>query len=398
MTNNSIAISVKNLTKVYPSDLTPFSVALFFLGLKKGRVIFKDLSFEIVSGKVVGLIGANGAGKSTLLRILAGKASPTKGDVYIRGSVLAILQIATGLQDELTGRQTIQLLGNMYGLSNSDIDSRIDSIIEFSQLTNFIDNPIRTYSAGMRARLAFSIVTSVDFDILIIDEALSVGDVGFAQKCRERMRYLCKLGKTVIIVSHSMSVIEELCDVVMWLEDGKIHNSNTPSQIIEAYRLSMLMRAELEFSRQYANRNRNVTSTPELKILGLSLKNRFRENAKVLVVGMQALIEAEIYSMYDEIFISMVLKITRVDGALVAIEKVNNVKLERGRNRVEINMDELRLGRYAYECALILKNISDSKLAERVAIFSVEENRCSYNPGYFQKVSWREIDKSISRR
>jgi lipopolysaccharide transport system ATP-binding protein len=398
VTNNLIAISVRNLTKVYPSDLTPLSVALFFLGLKKGRVIFKDLSFDIVSGKVVGLIGSNGAGKSTLLRILAGKSAATKGNVYVKGSVLAILQIATGLQDELTGRENIQLLGAMYGLTRSEIESRIDSIIEFSQLINSIDNPIRTYSAGMRSRLAFSIVTSVDFDILIIDEALSVGDVGFAQRCRERMRSLCRLGKTVIIVSHSMPAMRELCDIVMWLENGKIHNNNIPSQVIEAYRLSMLMRAEIEFSRQYANRNRNVKIISEVEILSLLFSDKSRENAKVLLVGKPVLIESHVYSLYDEAFINMVLKITRVDGALVAIEKVNNIKLKKGRNRVEINMDELRLGRYAYECALILKNTAGSIIAERVTIFSVEENGCSYNPGYFQQVGWREINTSISQQ
>ena len=185
-------------------------------------LVLDDISFDIDKGEVVGIIGKNGAGKSTLLKIIAGVLKPTSGKVTVEGNIVPMLELGSGFDPELSGKENIYLNGAILGYSKEFLESKYDEILEFSELGQFIEMPIRNYSSGMLMRLAFSIATVVQPEILIVDEILAVGDEGFQKKSRARMMELMGGGTTVLFVSHNLSQIEEMCDRVIWLEDHEI--------------------------------------------------------------------------------------------------------------------------------------------------------------------------------
>ena len=205
------------------NSLKEYAVAFLEHRLKYEEFqVLDDISFHVNKGEVVGIIGRNGAGKSTLLKIIAGVLKPTEGEVTVRGNIVPMLELGSGFDFELTGRENIFLNGAILGYSKEFLESKYDEILEFSELGHFIDMPIRNYSSGMMTRLAFSVATVVQPEILIVDEILSVGDEGFQNKSKARMMELMSGGTTVLFVSHSIDQIEEMCDRVVWLEDHKI--------------------------------------------------------------------------------------------------------------------------------------------------------------------------------
>ncbi len=182
----------------------------------------KDLSFEIKQGERVGIIGKNGAGKSTLLKLLSRITEPTQGRIELLGKISAMLEVGTGFNPELTGRENVYLNGAILGMSKTEIDNKFDQIVEFSEIGKFIDTPVKRYSSGMYVRLAFSVASHLDPDILIIDEVLAVGDQKFRQKCLDRMNEIARGNKTILCVSHQMNVIRELCDRVIVIQNGEL--------------------------------------------------------------------------------------------------------------------------------------------------------------------------------
>lgn len=204
----------------------------------EGRVVVRALSnlnFTINNGDRVGILGHNGAGKSTLLRVLSGVYEPTNGEMRTNGSVGSLIDICLGIDAEATGRENLYIRGGLLGLTREQITNKLDEIIEFSQLGEFIDMPLRTYSTGMHLRLAFSVSTIVRPDILIMDEWLSVGDENFKQKAEERMTELVKATRILIIASHSERLILDNCNRVIWLEHGKVKMDGDPQKIVELY-------------------------------------------------------------------------------------------------------------------------------------------------------------------
>lgn len=194
-----------------------------------------DVKFHVEKGEVVGLIGSNGAGKSTLLKIVSGVMKPTKGSVTVNGSIAPMIELGAGFDAELTARENIYLNGAVLGYSKEFIDNKFDEIVEFSELIDFLDVPIKNYSSGMIAKLAFSIATIVDPEVLIVDEILSVGDIKFQEKSRNKMMSMINGGTTVLYVSHSLESIRELCTKVVWLEHGKIKMIGDPEEVIDSY-------------------------------------------------------------------------------------------------------------------------------------------------------------------
>jgi ABC-type polysaccharide/polyol phosphate transport system ATPase subunit len=196
----------------------------------------KNVSFEVPHGKVLGVVGANGAGKSTLMRTVAGILPPTSGRVEVNGRVSTLLSLGVGFNRKLTGRQNVVLGGLAAGLTRAELAERYDEIVDFAELEEFMDMPMRTYSAGMYGRLAFAVAVTMHPDILIIDEALSVGDARFRRKSARRMRQLCREDRTILLVSHALGSIERLCDECIWLDKGELRMWDEPTAVVEAYK------------------------------------------------------------------------------------------------------------------------------------------------------------------
>ena len=194
-----------------------------------------DLSLELNSGDRLGLIGHNGAGKSTLLRVLAGIYPPSSGTVEIRGKAVPLLDISLGMDDQSTGRQNIRLRGLLLGMSDAEINRKADEIAEFTELGDYLDLPLRTYSSGMRVRLAFAISTAVEADILLLDEVLGVGDASFQEKANERLRNLHDRAEIVVLAIHNSGAIRKTCNKVLWLERGKVKMFGDVEKVVTAY-------------------------------------------------------------------------------------------------------------------------------------------------------------------
>ena len=199
------------------------------------RVILKNISFDVRKGESIGLIGRNGCGKSTLLKMLTRIYYPNKGSIKVTGRVSSLIELGAGFHPDMTGRENIYINASIFGLSKKEIDQRLESIIEFSEIRDFIDNPVRTYSSGMYMRLAFSVAISVDADILLIDEILAVGDANFQAKCFNKLKELKKEGITIVLVSHSMQSIVEFCDRCIWIEKGSIMGDGSTKEISTKY-------------------------------------------------------------------------------------------------------------------------------------------------------------------
>lgn len=194
-----------------------------------------DVSFDVEKGDVIGIIGHNGAGKSTLLKVISGIMKPTKGTIEAHGNIVPMLELGSGFDMELSGRENIYLNGAILGYSEEFLNEKYDEIVAFSELGNFIEAPLRTYSSGMLARLAFSVACIVEPEILIVDEILSVGDADFQEKSRARMMDLMTGGTTVFFVSHSLKQIRQMCNKVVWLEHGKIQAIGKTGEICDKY-------------------------------------------------------------------------------------------------------------------------------------------------------------------
>lgn len=195
----------------------------------------KGVTFAVPHGKVMGVVGANGAGKSTLMRTVAGILPPTAGRVEVNGRVSTLLSLGVGFNRKLTGRENVVLGGLAAGLTRGELAERYDEIVAFAELEEFMDMPMRTYSSGMYGRLAFAVAVTMHPDILIIDEALSVGDARFRRKSLDKMRELCSEDRTVLLVSHALGTIEELCDEAIWMHKGKLRLCAEPAAVVEAY-------------------------------------------------------------------------------------------------------------------------------------------------------------------
>ena len=207
-------------------------------------VALNNVSFSVNRGEAFGVIGRNGAGKSTLLRCVAGTLRPNGGKAVVHGKTSTLLQLGVGFIPELTGRRNVYLGGLAAGMRKHDIDEKFDEIVEYAELEDAIDRPMKTYSAGMFSRLAFSVAMNLDPDVLLLDEILAVGDASFQQKSLEAMRSLLGRAGTILFVSHSLSSVEEFCDRAIWLERGKISAKGNSKDVVEAYRTSVVRSRE----------------------------------------------------------------------------------------------------------------------------------------------------------
>lgn len=237
---SNLVISIQNLTKVYklyerPMDRLKESLNPFKKSYHKDFYALRDVTFEVNKGETIGIIGKNGSGKSTLLKIITGVLNPSAGDVIINGKISALLELGAGFNPELTGYENIYLNGTIMGYSKEEMDKKVDDILLFADIGDFVHQPVKSYSSGMFVRLAFAVAVSVEPEILIVDEALAVGDIAFQAKCMAKMNQIMKNGTTILFVTHDMNTIKNLCNRCIYLEKGYIKTIGQSEEIADMY-------------------------------------------------------------------------------------------------------------------------------------------------------------------
>ena len=239
--DNKNVIQVSHLTKMYklydkPSDRLKEALGLTRKKLYREHYALHDVNFDIQEGECVGIIGTNGSGKSTILKIITGVLTPTEGEVKVNGRISALLELGAGFNMEYSGLENVYLNGTMIGFSKEEIDARLDDILDFADIGDFIHQPVKTYSSGMFVRLAFAVAINIDPEILVVDEALSVGDVFFQAKCYHKFEEFKKQGKTILFVSHDLSSVSKYCDRVILLNKGVKMDEGSPKQMVDLYK------------------------------------------------------------------------------------------------------------------------------------------------------------------
>lgn len=238
-----MAVEVKDVTMIFNMASESLgSLKEYFICLARHKLFFeefralKNISFDVHRGEVVGLVGTNGSGKSTMLKIIAGVLEPSEGEVKVHGNIAPLIELGAGFDPELSARENIYLNGALLGYTKEFIDANFDGIIEFAELKDFVDMPLKNFSSGMVARIAFAIATITEPDILIVDETLSVGDVFFQQKCERRIQHFIESGDvTVLFVSHSMEQVERICQRAVWIEKGDLRMDGPVDEVCKAY-------------------------------------------------------------------------------------------------------------------------------------------------------------------
>ena len=255
------AIRVRNVTKgfkLYVDKGASLKERIIFRGRGNyhTRTVLDDISLDIKKGEVIGLVGHNGCGKSTLLKLMTGILTPDQGTIEVNGRVSSLLELGAGFHPDMSGRENIYTNASIFGLSRKEIDQRLETIIRFSELEEFIDNPVRTYSSGMYMRLAFSVAINVDADVLLIDEILAVGDSNFQAKCFNKLQEIKANGTTIVIVSHSLGQLENICNRSVWIQDGKVKESGIPIDVHMEYLTFMSKKRRIRSQEEEDEKNR----------------------------------------------------------------------------------------------------------------------------------------------
>ncbi len=374
------AIEVKNLCKnyrVYDSKssrirniINPFA--------KKEVKEFKaltDVSFHVNKGEIVGIIGNNGAGKSTLLKILTGVSFPSSGEVNVNGRVSSLLELGTGFNPELTGEENIYFNGSLMGLTQDEIDKVKDNIIEFADIGEFINQPVKSYSSGMYARLAFAVAININPDILIVDEILSVGDVGFQKKCMDKFNEFKEAGKTVLYVSHGLETVQTFCERAIWLEKGRVVDIGPSFDIVEKYydklmksddkeeletgKFVELINVEILDNKKVYKKGESIEFLVEYEVFNPSVKN-----AGITIEMRKAYREPCEYRKADQFIFSVN---SNVDEFTIPWEK--------GRNKITFKIDSLDVKEGIYYLDAIFsesQNLVALETQEDVVSFEVK--------------------------
>lgn len=262
----------------------------------------KDVDFDIYQGERVGIIGKNGAGKSTLLKILSRLVYPTEGRAVIRGRITSLLEVGTGFNASLSGRDNIYLNASLHGLQKAEIDAIFEDVVEFSEVKQFLDTPVKHYSSGMRMRLAFAVAAHLDPDILLLDEVLAVGDMSFQQKCLQRVEGLTSQGRTVIFVSHSMDAIARFCDRCLWLEKGKIVADGPTETVVSQYIEKVMgVKSQLELTSNSHSLDTSTSKSPEheyFRLISVKVINAAKQRVTTIPVYQSVGIEI-VYDILD---------------------------------------------------------------------------------------------------
>ncbi len=344
------------------------------------RPLFKaldDINFKVEPGEVLGIIGHNGAGKSTLLKLLANITSPTHGSVNVKGKVAPLIEVGAGLVGDLTGRENIFLNGAILGIPKAEIRRKFDEIVAFAELEEFIDTPIKRYSSGMSVRLGFAIATSVDSDILIVDEVLAVGDLAFQRKCFDRMEDTIKRqGKTVLLVSHNIRQVERLCTRVLMIDHGRVISDGLPKEVCEHFYYLSNEKIAAQSAKQYSA-GRNVMSTGEVDLVSVTLRDSNGKVSTQFDTGTSMTIRGEFDSKLEQSHMEIMYGIHTTDMIYIATMGTAHVgreaKVKFGRNIIECEVPSLPLvpGTYALRVGVFDRYRQQLFYGETLCVFTV---------------------------
>jgi lipopolysaccharide transport system ATP-binding protein len=268
-----LAIEATDVTKIYRRFANRRQFATLKSALLKGTILrdlhpdetfaaVKDVSFKVPKGITYGVIGRNGSGKSTMLKLVAGITKPTEGTVVVDGRISALIELGAGFHPEISGRENVFINGIMLGLSKREVTRRFDEIVEFADLRDFIDAPVKTYSSGMYMRLGFAVAINVDPDVLLVDEVLAVGDEAFTHKCLDKFAEFRRRGKTILLVTHSLNLVERFCDEVLWLDAGRVRGEGDPRRIVSGYLSDIAQTEEAQLVADDEKKAREAASQP----------------------------------------------------------------------------------------------------------------------------------------
>ncbi len=292
-------LEVKNISKIYKMYQNNFDRLKEVFGKKsyhKEFIANRDISFELYEGETLGIIGVNGAGKSTILKMIAGIITPSSGEIIRHGRVTALLELGTGFNPQMSGYDNIYLNGTLIGMSRDEVDSNINNIIEFSELGDYINEPIKTYSSGMSMRLAFSIAIFSQPQILIVDEALSVGDAHFGAKCTRALKERKEQNMSIIYVSHDLNSLKLLCDRVILLNHGEVAKSGTPEEVINSYNFLISKLNDSEDKMSIKDLSKNSFGTFDVEIIDVSIKGE-KSKSDVISSGEKSCISIKVKAL-----------------------------------------------------------------------------------------------------
>lgn len=373
---NELMIEIRDLTKVYkmydkPIDRLKESLSITHKQYSKDFYALNNINLEIRRGENIGIIGTNGAGKSTLLKIITGVLSPTSGAVKVNGKISALLELGAGFNPEYTGLENIYLNGTMMGYTREEVDAKVDGILQFADIGDFIRQPVKTYSSGMFARLAFAVAINVEPEILIVDEALSVGDVRFQMKCMNKMKDMMSGGTTVLFVSHDINAIKRFCSRAIWLKSGTVVESGDVNAVTDHYldflklgeaSLDVLETGKIDFSEK--NIDSDIPFVPSDNIADIvAFHMRNNNGQEVDTITFDEPIQIEIvYDVYDENVANPVLGVAMlgmddqyVCGLNTLLDNIT-IPWKYGRNRLCLQYEagtRVLGGKYYLTCAIM---------------------------------------------
>lgn len=359
----------------------------------------QDVDFEVEKGDVLGIIGPNGAGKSTILKLLSRIMPPNKGDINIQGRLSALIEVTAGFHDELTGRENIYLNGTILGMTRKEIDSKLDEIIEFSGIREFIDTPVKRYSSGMYSRLGFSVAAHMDPDVLLVDEVLAVGDIAFQAKCAQKMRELLKSNTTIILVSHNLSLIQSLCKRVILLNKGTILMDETPEEVIPYYQDIVSKQSEEELRKKISAQDYRVRVAQDslVKITNVTftdgngtVKESFKVGESISIT-----IEYDAKEKIEEPIFS--LEIIRTDGVLCCVTDMKEngfvSKAIQGKGKISINFTDINLAPNIYLTKISIwdKDMINSFVVRKSDVLKINREGSSLhsNAIFLPKIIWK---------
>jgi lipopolysaccharide transport system ATP-binding protein len=399
-------VKTKNLTKIfYPSFVDQImALGRSFLGVgqpekkpESSKMAVDGVSVEIKSGERVGIIGQNGAGKTTFLQMISGLAEPTSGTVETKGSINCIMTLGVGLKEDLTGRENIYLDGETSGRSRSDVEKVLGEIVKFADIGEFIDRPVKTYSSGMKSRLAFAMITCIEPEILIIDEALSVGDTEFSLKASKKMREISSSGKIVILVSHDMSAVVRMCNRCIWMDEGRIVTDGEPAIVTSSYLDFVSQRNEAELMKNVSYRMGTRSYVDGFEFMSLDFIDKRGKARMIMNVGDEMSLRINVRCEHKLERLDIRITFERAEGLIVmqnsASENGFNINASKGNAVYVVNTGKINFGKGVYEIRAELldrnRNGRDIKLSEMRKPLKIENPSYPYeNPAVWWENEW----------